>query len=81
MSVCICFKSINIGYHIAEKLFFNPRKEKDKVNDSTLRKKYSRLETGTECEKSRAFPLHMRPGVLQFTGPQRVGHDCATELN
>ena len=22
-----------------------------------------------------------RPGVLQFTGSQRVGHNCATELN
>ena len=33
MSACICFKSINIGYHIAEKLFFNPRKEEDNVNE------------------------------------------------
>jgi len=22
-----------------------------------------------------------RPGVLRFMGSQRVGHDCATELN
>ena len=31
--------------------------------------------------KSRSWWWTGRPGVLQFMGSQRVGHDCVTELN
>ena len=32
------------------------------------------------CE-FRELVMTGRPGVLRFMGSQRVGHDCATELN